>query len=48
MRDATSEKALARAFGNGGLKRVTRLYRTDDIPDERCWLKGPGWCFAYE
>ncbi len=48
MRDAKSEKALAIAFGNDGLKRVTRLYRTEDIPEDRCWLKGPGWCFAYE
>jgi protein-L-isoaspartate(D-aspartate) O-methyltransferase len=48
MRDAKSEKALASAFGNGGLKRVTRLYRTDDVPDDRCWLKGDDWCLAYD
>lgn len=48
MRDAKSEKALARAFGNGGLKRVTRLYRTNEIPNDRCWLKGDDWCLAYD
>jgi len=27
---------------------VTRLYRDQDIPDERCWLRGQGWCLAYD
>jgi protein-L-isoaspartate(D-aspartate) O-methyltransferase len=47
MRDTASETALAAAFERGGWKRVTRLYRTDDVPDERCWLRAPGWCLAY-
>ena len=25
-----------------------RLYRRDDLPEERCWLRAPGWCLAYE
>ncbi|MBZ9653981.1 protein-L-isoaspartate O-methyltransferase family protein [Phyllobacterium lublinensis] len=48
MRDAQSEQALASAFADADLRRVSRLYRTDDIPDERCWLKGDGWCLAYD
>lgn len=47
MRDAKSERALALAFANGGLKSVTRLYRSSDCPDANCWLKGDGWCLAY-
>ena len=46
-RDAASEKALAEAFAHGGWQKVTRLYRNQDIPDERCWLRGDGWCLAY-
>ncbi len=48
MRDPKSEKALAIAFAGGGLKQVTRLYRSDDIPSSSCWLKGDGWCLAYD
>jgi protein-L-isoaspartate(D-aspartate) O-methyltransferase len=47
MRDEESEKALAAAFQSGEYKRVTRLYRTDDVPSERCWVRAPGWCLAY-
>lgn len=47
-RDEASEKALAAAFAGDGLQRVTRLYRHDDIADERCWVRGPGWCLAYD
>ena len=46
-RDEASERALADAFANGGWQRVTRLYRDQEIPDQRCWLRGPGWCLAY-
>jgi protein-L-isoaspartate(D-aspartate) O-methyltransferase len=46
-RDEESEKALADAFARGGGQKVTRLYRDETIPDERCWLRGPGWCLAY-
>ncbi|NWJ25957.1 rRNA adenine N-6-methyltransferase family protein [Rhizobium sp. RM] len=47
MRDEHSEKALAAAFESGEHRRVTRLYRTDDLPEEQCWLRAPGWCLAY-
>jgi protein-L-isoaspartate(D-aspartate) O-methyltransferase len=46
-RDEASEKALAEAFATDGLQRVTRLYRHEDVADERCWVRGPGWCLAY-
>jgi protein-L-isoaspartate(D-aspartate) O-methyltransferase len=53
LRDEASEKALIaafekRGFKNTGLGKVTKLYRTDDIPEERCWLRAPGWSLAYE
>lgn len=47
MRDAESERALAAAFESGEHKRVTRLYRSDELPTEQCWLRGLGWCLAY-
>lgn len=46
-RDEACEQALSAAFENGGAERVTRLYRRDDVPAERCWLRAPGWCLAY-
>jgi protein-L-isoaspartate(D-aspartate) O-methyltransferase len=45
--DPASEAALVAALEKGGAKDVTRVYRSDDIPDERCWLRGAGWCLAY-
>jgi protein-L-isoaspartate(D-aspartate) O-methyltransferase len=42
-----SDAALAAALERGGAKEVTRLYRRSDIPEERCWLRGNGWCLAY-
>jgi protein-L-isoaspartate(D-aspartate) O-methyltransferase len=47
MRDAESEKALAAAFESGEHKKVTRLYRNDQVPAERCWVRASGWCLAY-
>jgi protein-L-isoaspartate(D-aspartate) O-methyltransferase len=47
-RDETSEAALVEAFKKGGWERVTRLYRHEDVPEERCWLRAPGWCLAYD
>ena len=44
---ASAERALADAFTNGGWQRVTRLYRDQEISEERCWLRGSGWCLAY-
>ena len=46
-RDEASEQALAAAFDKGGAERVTRLYRRDDLPEDQCWLRAPGWCLAY-
>jgi protein-L-isoaspartate(D-aspartate) O-methyltransferase len=48
VRDKVSEAALALAFEKGDGKKVTRLYRSDDLPEDRCWLRGVGWCLAYE
>ena len=45
-RDEVSERALAEAFAKGGWQQVTRLYRDQEIPEERCWLRGPRWCLA--
>ncbi|HET6220929.1 MAG TPA: methyltransferase domain-containing protein [Dongiaceae bacterium] len=46
-RDKASERALRQAFKKGGWQSVRRLYRHDDVPAARCWLKGDGWCLAY-
>ncbi|MCH8269184.1 MAG: methyltransferase domain-containing protein [Acidobacteria bacterium] len=46
-RDAVSEAALAKAFEKGGWEKVTRLYRTEEIEEERCWVRGPDWSLAY-
>jgi protein-L-isoaspartate(D-aspartate) O-methyltransferase len=46
-RDEVSERALAEAFAKKGWEKVTRLYRDQAIPEERCWLRGSGWCLAY-
>ena len=45
-RDEVSERALAEAFARGGWQQVTRLYRDQAIPEERCWLRGSRWCLA--
>ena len=47
MRDEASEQALAAAFENGGYRDVKRLRRTDDVPDEECWVKASGWSLTY-
>jgi protein-L-isoaspartate(D-aspartate) O-methyltransferase len=46
-RDEVSERALAEAFAKRGWQQVTRLYRDQEIPEARCWLRGSGWCLAY-
>jgi protein-L-isoaspartate(D-aspartate) O-methyltransferase len=53
LRDEASEKALVAAFerrgvNSGGLAKVTKLYRTDDVSEERCWVHAPGWSLAYD
>jgi protein-L-isoaspartate(D-aspartate) O-methyltransferase len=47
-RDEVSERALAEAFDRGGWEKVTRLYRDQEIAEERCWVRGPDWCLAYD
>ena len=47
MRDPASEAALAAAFEKGGWRDVTRLCRGDDLPEENCWLRAPGWSLTY-
>ena len=47
-RDDASEAALDAALQNGGWQSVTRLYRTDQLPADRCWLRAPGWALAYD
>jgi protein-L-isoaspartate(D-aspartate) O-methyltransferase len=46
-RDEVSERALAAAFAKGGWQKVTRLYRDQELPEDRCWLRGSRWCLAY-
>ena len=46
-RDPGSEAALSVALANGRRDEVTRLYRREQIPDERCWLRGATWSLAY-
>jgi len=46
-RDQATEAALIAAFEKGDSQKVTRLYRTNEIPEERCWVRGDGWCLAY-
>jgi protein-L-isoaspartate(D-aspartate) O-methyltransferase len=48
-RDEASEAALAEAFKKrGDWLLVTRLYRHDDVAEDRCWLRASDWCLAYE
>lgn len=47
-RDRMAEAALAAAFRKGGWHTVTRLVRNENVPDDRCWLKGRGWCLTYD
>ena len=46
-RDEAGERALGAAFDKGGAERVTRLYLRDDLPEDQCWLRAPGWRLAY-
>ncbi len=47
-RDVAAEAALAKAFVQGDWHKVSRLVRCEVIPDDRCWLKGFGWCLTYD
>jgi protein-L-isoaspartate(D-aspartate) O-methyltransferase len=47
-RDRITEKALVSAFDHGDSRKVRRLFRTDNIPAERCWLRSPGFSLTYD
>jgi protein-L-isoaspartate(D-aspartate) O-methyltransferase len=47
-RDSESEAALQAAFEKGGWNQVKYLVRGRDVPEEKCWLRGDGWCLTYE
>jgi protein-L-isoaspartate(D-aspartate) O-methyltransferase len=47
-RAVAPSRALTRALKAGGADRVRHLYRHNEVPDERCWLRGEGWCLAYD
>jgi protein-L-isoaspartate(D-aspartate) O-methyltransferase len=48
LRDEAAEKVLAHAFENGDPRRVRRLHRHDQLPDDRCWLRSPGFSLSYD
>jgi protein-L-isoaspartate(D-aspartate) O-methyltransferase len=41
-RDGPSEVALTEALTKGGWELVTRLYHHEAVPEEGCWVRGPG------
>jgi len=47
-RDEASEQALVAALKSGDARQVTRLYRKELPPPQRCWLRAPDWCLAYD
>ena len=48
LRDEESEQALETAFARNEGSRVTSLVRRDDLPAERCWLRGRGWSLTID
>jgi protein-L-isoaspartate(D-aspartate) O-methyltransferase len=48
LSDETADVALAVALAKNPGKGVSRLYRDDNRPEESCWLRTSGLCFAYE
>jgi len=46
-RTPAADAALRRAFKRGGWERVRRLYLGDDVPKERCWVRGAGWGLTF-
>jgi protein-L-isoaspartate(D-aspartate) O-methyltransferase len=48
VRDKTAETALAAALDEGSWNAVTRLVRGEGVTPERCWLRGHGWCLAFD
>ncbi len=48
LREPEHDEALSKAFGDGDVKRVTRLVRGGDWPDTNVWLRGSGWTLLYQ
>jgi protein-L-isoaspartate(D-aspartate) O-methyltransferase len=48
LADPLSEAALADAFEKGGWKEVTGPCRSNNVPEDRCWLRAPGWGLTRE
>ncbi|HTX51316.1 MAG TPA: methyltransferase domain-containing protein [Caulobacteraceae bacterium] len=46
--DPDSEASLTEAFRRGGMEKVRRLHRTDNVPPDARWVSGPGWALTYE
>lgn len=46
VRTRAAEAALAAAFERDDGGSVTHLVRDQSVPDEKCWLRGEGWCLA--
>jgi protein-L-isoaspartate(D-aspartate) O-methyltransferase len=46
-RTPAADAALRRAFKRGGWERVRRLYRGDEVPKGRCWVRGEGWGLTF-
>jgi protein-L-isoaspartate(D-aspartate) O-methyltransferase len=47
-RDRENEAALAEALDKGGWNKVQHLVRSPDVPVERCWVRGRGWCLTFD
>jgi protein-L-isoaspartate(D-aspartate) O-methyltransferase len=47
-RDPLPEAALADAFEKGGWKEVTGTCRSNNVREDRCWLRVPGWGLTRE
>lgn len=48
IRTEAAEAALAAAFARDDGSSVVHLVRGESVPDERCWLRGDGWCLTNE
>ncbi|HWM65843.1 MAG TPA: methyltransferase domain-containing protein [Steroidobacteraceae bacterium] len=46
IRDKAAEIALEAAFEKRNWNTVTRLVRGEEVPEDRCWLRGQGWCLT--
>ena len=37
---------LRAVFMRGGTSKAV-MFRRDDLPEDQCWLRAPGWGLAY-